>query len=238
MRLLFILALLQLAAPALAEQGNSLGGGRLPTGDDLAQSGPQPIAATPPRDDDSVPLEATVSGTAQSVRAFPLPLHARISSGFGLREDPINGSLRTHSGVDLPSAAGTPVEAMAAGRVIYSGWMGGYGNLVEIDHGGGLVTRYGHLSRIIVSHGQLVGAHATLGLVGSTGRSTGNHLHFEVRIDGRAVNPHGFASQRDLSPSSKADLSAWLPPFTTVAPRWIGWSDPGKTGQLPFPIIR
>ena len=98
----------------------------------------------------------------------------------------------------LPGAYGTPIYATADGTVLRAGWnSGGYGNLVEIDHGRGITTRYGHMSAILVSAGQHVTRGQQIGRMGSTGRSTGNHLHYEVRIDGRAVNPIPFMKSTD-----------------------------------------
>ena len=97
-----------------------------------------------------------------------------------------------HEGIDLGAAYGTPIAAAAAGTVIYAGWMEGYGNLTVIDHGGGLATAYGHQSRIAVGIGQTVAQGDIIGYVGSTGHSTGPHLHFEVRVNGRAVDPLGY----------------------------------------------
>jgi murein DD-endopeptidase MepM/ murein hydrolase activator NlpD len=112
-----------------------------------------------------------------------------VSSVFGVRKDPINGEKRFHKGVDIAAPAGTPVKAAAAGKVVFSGRIAGYGNLVEVDHGNGLMTRYGHNSANLVSVGDEIQAGQAIALVGNTGRSTGNHLHFEVRKAGKAVNP-------------------------------------------------
>lgn len=109
--------------------------------------------------------------------------------GYGYRIDPILGSVRFHAGTDLASPAGTRIIASARGVVSRAGWVGGYGLLVTIDHGNGVETRYAHLSRIAVSPGQKVVPGDLIGLVGSTGRSTGPHLHYEVRHGGRAVSP-------------------------------------------------
>jgi murein DD-endopeptidase MepM/ murein hydrolase activator NlpD len=114
---------------------------------------------------------------------FVWPVSAPITSPFGWRWG------RMHEGIDLGAAYGTPIAAAAAGVVIYAGWEGGYGNLVVIDHGGGLATAYGHQSRIAVAAGQSVSQGEIIGYVGSTGHSTGPHLHFEVRVDGEAVDP-------------------------------------------------
>jgi murein DD-endopeptidase MepM/ murein hydrolase activator NlpD len=114
------------------------------------------------------------------------PVSAPITSPFGWRWG------RMHEGIDLGAAYGTPIGAAAAGTVIYAGWLGGYGNLTVIDHGGGIATAYGHQSRIAVSVGQQVARGEIIGYVGSTGHSTGPHLHFEVRVNGQAVDPLGY----------------------------------------------
>ncbi len=114
----------------------------------------------------------------------------RLSSNFGSRDDPFNGHKRMHQGIDIPGALGTPVYATADGMVEVAEFnKGGYGNLVEINHGNGLETRYGHLSKLIAQPNEFVRRGQLIGLMGSTGRSTGSHLHYEVRIDGNAVNP-------------------------------------------------
>ena len=115
-----------------------------------------------------------------------------MSSPFGMRVDPFLGRPAIHTGIDLRGEIGEPVHATATGRVTIAGRDGGYGNMVEIDHGGGLSTRYGHLSKILVKPGQLVRIGETIGLIGSTGRSTGPHLHYETRINGEAVDPQKF----------------------------------------------
>lgn len=122
----------------------------------------------------------------------PLASAAEIMSGFGIRRDPFTRGMAMHGGVDLREEPGAPVRATAAGRIIEADWSGGYGRMVEIDHGGGLVTRYAHLSRIAVKPGEWVERGHIVGRVGSTGRSTGPHLHYETHIDGNAVNPLRF----------------------------------------------
>lgn len=115
-----------------------------------------------------------------------------ITSGFGYRRDPFNGRGAMHAGLDFKGAAGSPIFAAAKGRVSYVGWQSGYGNTVEISHENGMMTRYAHLSRFDVRPGQLVQAGDRIAGMGSTGRSTGPHLHFEVRINDRAINPRPF----------------------------------------------
>jgi murein DD-endopeptidase MepM/ murein hydrolase activator NlpD len=122
----------------------------------------------------------------------PLPGMLDVTSTFGYRTDPFFGRPALHTGIDFRGEYGEPVRATAAGRVIAAGPAGGYGNMVEIDHGAGLTTRYGHLSRIFVADGQWVTAGAELGAIGSTGRSTGPHLHYEVRVDGTPVDPSRY----------------------------------------------
>jgi murein DD-endopeptidase MepM/ murein hydrolase activator NlpD len=115
-----------------------------------------------------------------------------ITSGFGYRRDPFNGRGAMHAGLDFKGAVGSPIFAAAKGRVSYVGWQSGYGNTVEISHENGMMTRYAHLSRFDVRPGQLVEAGDRIAGMGSTGRSTGPHLHFEVRINDRAINPRPF----------------------------------------------
>jgi murein DD-endopeptidase MepM/ murein hydrolase activator NlpD len=114
------------------------------------------------------------------------------SSGFGVRTDPFLRRPAMHTGIDFRGDSGDPVQATAAGTVVEAGWSGGYGRMVEIDHGSGFSTRYGHLSKINVKVGQHVKIGQVVGEIGSTGRSTGPHLHYETRIDGDAVNPQKF----------------------------------------------
>jgi murein DD-endopeptidase MepM/ murein hydrolase activator NlpD len=115
-----------------------------------------------------------------------------MSSPFGMRMDPFNGRAAVHTGIDLRGEMGDPVHATAAGKVTVAGREGGYGNMVEVDHGNGLATRYGHLSRIDVKIGQMVRIGETIGRIGSTGRSTGPHLHYETRVRGEAVDPQKY----------------------------------------------
>ena len=120
------------------------------------------------------------------------PTFSRISSGFGSRSDPFNGHRAFHAGLDFKGPTGTDVVATAPGKVISADWHGGYGKMVEIDHGYGLKTRYAHLSAIDVVEGQDVAFGDKVGELGSTGRSTGPHLHYEVWYDGQARNPWNY----------------------------------------------
>lgn len=114
----------------------------------------------------------------------------KINNEFGFRRNPFGGrTYEFHAGMDIGGDRGDPVIAPGAGRVIEAGWKGGYGNMIEIDHGNGITTRYGHLSKIEVEVGDQVTRGQIIGLVGSTGRSTGPHLHYELRINDRPVNP-------------------------------------------------
>jgi murein DD-endopeptidase MepM/ murein hydrolase activator NlpD len=128
----------------------------------------------------------------------PVKTDVSFTSGFGVRSDPFHAGAAMHPGIDLAGAYGTPIYATADGTVLRAGWnSGGYGNLVELDHGRGITTRYGHMSAILVHAGEHVTRGQQIGRMGSTGRSTGNHLHYEVRIDGRAVNPIPFMRSTD-----------------------------------------
>ncbi|HZN16378.1 MAG TPA: peptidoglycan DD-metalloendopeptidase family protein [Acidimicrobiales bacterium] len=123
---------------------------------------------------------------AVSKSGLAWPLKGRITSGFGRRWG------RLHAGIDIAAPRGTPIHAARAGKVVFSGWMGGYGNAVVISHGGGFATLYGHQSRRAVKVGETVKQGEVIGYVGSTGHSTGNHLHFETRVNGTAVNPRRY----------------------------------------------
>ena len=123
---------------------------------------------------------------------------AAFTSGYGVRSDPFRGGAAMHPGIDLAGPLGTPIYATAEGTVLRAGWnSGGYGNLVEIDHGRGIATRYGHMSAILVHAGDRISRGQVIGRMGSTGRSTGSHLHYEVRIDGKPVNPIPFMKSTD-----------------------------------------
>ncbi|AWN36979.1 M23 family metallopeptidase [Methylobacterium radiodurans] len=166
-----------------------------------------------PAGDFSGMLEAAQAAVGEAERlrrrAEALPLRSPVtgphgvSSGFGARLDPFTRGLALHTGLDLKAEIGEPARATAPGRVTAAEFAGGYGNMVEIDHGHGLSTRYAHLARIAVVPGQWMAAGAIVGRVGSTGRSTGAHLHYETRIDGEPVDPERFlAAGRELAAPS------------------------------------
>jgi murein DD-endopeptidase MepM/ murein hydrolase activator NlpD len=156
-----------------------------------------------PLDADSLAaLEGKMSQLERNIRAYEnvlrergytpsvWPVVGKLESGFGGRRNPFGGnSYEFHSGQDIDAAMGDPVVAGASGKVTFVGWQNGYGQLVVIDHGGGLTTRYGHLSHIDVAQDETVKRSQFIGRVGSTGRSTGPHLHYEIRINDEPVNP-------------------------------------------------
>ncbi|MFM0609170.1 M23 family metallopeptidase [Paraburkholderia sediminicola] len=148
-------------------------------------------------------LEQQTADHAIAYAAFPgrMPADgARFGSPFGNRTDPFTHRLSFHPGIDLVAKTGTPILAAAGGRVVFAGEKSGYGNAVEIDHGNGLVTRYGHASRVVVHVGDLVLPRQYVADVGSTGRSTGPHLHFEVLVNGAPVDPSAYLALFEPTP--------------------------------------
>ena len=157
-------------------------------------------------------MESALASVPTSMPA----LVGMVSSSYGYRRDPFTGAGAMHSGLDFKGPIGTPILAAADGKVTFAGNQSGYGKCIEITHANGLVTRYAHLSGYTVSLGQQVSRGIQIGRMGSTGRSTGSHLHFEVRLNGQAVNPRKFletnpdvlkvqtlaGSQRSASPKS------------------------------------
>ena len=140
----------------------------------------------------------------------PIRAAVTFTSGYGVRADPFHAGAAMHPGIDLAGSYGTPIYATADGTVTRAGWNnGGYGNMVELDHGRGIMTRYGHMSAVLVHEGDHVTRGQQIGRMGSTGRSTGNHLHYEVRIDGRPVNPIPFMKSTDyvLAMQQKANAA-------------------------------
>jgi murein DD-endopeptidase MepM/ murein hydrolase activator NlpD len=131
----------------------------------------------------------------KAVRRIPLaaPLDEyRVSSRYGIRKDPVNGKRAKHNGLDLKAPRRTMVFSPASGTVVFAGWKGHYGRVVEIDHGNGILTLYAHLHKILVEKGEHVEVSDRIGLVGNSGRTTGAHLHYEIKVDGRATDPNKF----------------------------------------------
>ncbi|MCE4545102.1 MULTISPECIES: M23 family metallopeptidase [unclassified Caballeronia] len=203
------------AASARASYGGAMGGPELPPRPCSAAgalSTPQVTRAE--LDCISTTVDALEQGAASheaAWKAFPgrRPIaFGRTSSLFGNRLDPFTHHLSFHPGIDMAAPMGTPILAAAGGRVTHAGPMPGYGNAVEIDHGNGVITRYAHASKIEVRVGERVQPGEPIAEVGSTGRSTGPHLHFEVRVDDRAVDPADylalFAGNDDLGSRRKA----------------------------------
>ena len=182
----------------------------------VAETGLDPSKLSPPRgeggvggpyipadidaNDTALTRAARDVATAERLRALmsflplrmPLTGDPSVTSTFGYRADPFLGRLALHPGVDLAEPFGAEIHAAAAGRVVHAGPAGGYGIMVEIDHGNGLASRYAHMSEALVEEGEAVDKGAVLGRLGSTGRSTGPHLHYEVRVDGEPVDPERY----------------------------------------------
>ncbi len=167
-------------AESLAESGRGIGIGEF-------LSNPQPLQPLIPNPKNLIP---------DSLK-FIMPVNGRITSGFGLRHDPINGELRPHGGIDIAVSEGTAIRAAASGRVVFSGFSRGYGNTVIIEHENGLSTLYAHNSANLVKVGDIVNQNSIIALSGSTGRSTGPHLHFEVRKGGTPIDPMDIIVRRD-----------------------------------------
>jgi len=207
-QLLVLLALCAVAfaliAPAHAQSPNPFGAARTagaPARPDLRSL----FASWEQSDRQAAALAAATSPATASVASgviLAIPSmkpveHYRQTSSFGTRSDPFAGSRRMHNGLDMAGPLGTPIYATADGIVGRAQWVGGYGNYIEVNHGGGIQTRYGHLSEILVGANVRVTRGQMIGRMGSTGRSTGSHLHYEVRVDGRPVNPTPFLSSTD-----------------------------------------
>jgi murein DD-endopeptidase MepM/ murein hydrolase activator NlpD len=143
-------------------------------------------------------LEHVVSRTGKMMSTLPLrwPLRGHVRSEFGLRQSPWTGAAERHDGLDIGSPPGTPVKAPAPGKVIIASQVGDYGKHVMIDHGNGVRSLYGHMRKLEVKAGQKVEKGQVIGQVGSTGRSTGPHLHYELLVQGKPVNPRGFLWER------------------------------------------
>lgn len=148
-----------------------------------------------------------VSRTEQSLSLLPAdmtpPVDSDITSSFGWRQDPIDGETRFHYGIDFKVPSHTPVKSVMAGEVVFSGWEAGYGKMVEIKHANGLTSRYGHNSKLTVKVGDQVEAGTVIAQSGSTGRSTGPHLHFEIRKDDQALDPIAFFQEKNTNVLAK-----------------------------------
>jgi murein DD-endopeptidase MepM/ murein hydrolase activator NlpD len=159
---------------------------------------------------------ANAERPAPSVGGLMMPANGPVTSYFGYRYHPILHFSRFHAGLDIGAGWGSPIVAAADGQVIGAGWAGGYGREVQIAHGGGIVSLYGHMSEIVAQPGSFVRAGQLIGYVGSSGLSTGPHLHFEVRQDGNPVNPLGVrlvsapVVDTNLAAAVKARLAALL----------------------------
>ncbi len=156
---------------------------------DEVAGGSTTVAPPPPLGADPFISAASAAGGLDGAPRFLLPVAGRATSGYGLRTDPVNGGTVNHAGFDLAAPSGTQVNAAARGTVVHAGPAGTYGNLVTLRHEGGFESRYAHLSAVDVQVGDVVEAGQDVGKVGSTGHSTGPHLHFEVRHDGQAIDP-------------------------------------------------
>jgi murein DD-endopeptidase MepM/ murein hydrolase activator NlpD len=178
--------------PARAEAANQAGAEQAALSSIQSQKGQyeaelQALQAT--SDSISARIRAAGSGPGNPGPCGARPVPGEIRSGYGMRHHPILGYSRMHTGADMAAGSGTPIRACRAGRVLIAGSQGGYGNTVVIDHGGWMATLYAHQSSIAVSEGQQVSVGDVIGYVGSTGMSTGPHLHFEVRLSGNPVDP-------------------------------------------------
>lgn len=140
-----------------------------------------------------------------AIQPVPEKFLRTMASGYGVRRDPVYGTMKFHEGMDFSAPVGTPVYATADGLVRTSSWQGAYGNMVEIDHGFNYVTRYAHLSKLIAIPGQQVTRGDLIGLVGNTGKSTGSHLHYEVRYRGAPQNPVNYYFY-DLTPEQYDEI--------------------------------
>ena len=139
---------------------------------------------------------------------WPCPNYTMVSSPFGYRNGVFTPGAEFHKGVDLAAATGAPILATKAGTVLTAGWSNSFGNWVHLDHGDGVTSRYGHASSLLVSAGQTVSAGQKIATVGSTGWSTGPHLHFEIIVNGSVQNPLDFVSDKDTTPTSKPSDSS------------------------------
>lgn len=168
--------------------------------------------------------QGMAQGTQETAGFLGSPVNGRITSYFGARRHPILGYVRMHAGVDFGAGWGAPIYAATDGRVSFAGWHGGHGNYVRLDHGSGIGTGYGHMSRIAVAPGMSVRRGQVIGYVGSTGLSTGPHLHYEMYRNGRTVNPLSLTSivqRAQVDPAQLAAFRARLAQVTAIRPSGI-----------------
>ena len=148
-----------------------------------------PVQVTPEMPDHH---ETTSEVDTEASTAWTMPAEGRLSSAFGKRADPFTQTTQLHRGIDIAAPAGAPIRAAQSGTVVFSGHLGGYGNTIILEHAGGYRTLYGHASRNLVKEGELISAEQVIGEVGSSGRSTGTHLHFELQKSGERLDPREF----------------------------------------------
>lgn len=201
------------SVPALAAVGDAApAAGRVNLISGVRVSGTLPYTGTSGARIAALPFRSLSNSNGASVPSRTPIEGFRFTSEYGMREHPVLGGVRMHKGVDLAAPIGTAVYATADGMVEKAEWFGGYGLFVAVDHGGSLETRYGHMSRLNVAAGQMVHKGQVLGYVGMTGRTTGPHLHYEVRVAGEAVNPLPYMQQsNDIGRTRLALASAKLP---------------------------
>lgn len=164
---------------------------------------------------------ATLAASFAHIPAFLPVARPEKSSDFGYRRDPFRGGAAFHAGLDLTGSTGEAIHAAADGVVVRAGWWAGYGKVVVVDHGNGIETRYGHLSRFHVKTGDVIRQGQVIGGMGSTGRSTGTHLHFEIRLDGRPIDPQPFLDLAAFGLDAPA-----APRATVIAPITIAQDEP------------
>ena len=165
-----------------------------------------------------------VAGQRRGGAARDWPVNGRFTSAYGMRYHPILGLTRMHAGIDIGAAWGTPVHAIASGTVAFAGWHGGHGNFVRLSHSGGLATGYAHLSRMAVGPGTQVGAGQIIGYVGSTGLSTGPHLHYEAYRDGRSIDPAAAGTglrQAQAATHSPPVIVKGMAALKTISPAYV-----------------
>ncbi len=160
--------------------------------------------------------QGMTQGAQETTGAFGSPVNGHITSGYGARRHPILGYMRMHAGVDFGAGWGAPIYAATDGRVSFAGWHGGHGNYVRLEHGGGIGTGYGHMSRIAVSPGTSVRRGQVIGYVGSTGLSTGPHLHYEMYRNGQTVNPLSIGTITRTAAIDPAQLAAFKSKLSQV----------------------